>query len=186
MHRNDQGLVSDYLDGDEESLKLLISTHLPSVYNFTYGLCGNKQDAEDIAQETFLKVWKNLRKYKPEQGFKTWLFSIARNTTIDLMRKRKNFVFSDFEFEDGKNRVEYKLADENPLADELSIQKEDKKVLTEAMEKLSPAQKTTLIMYYTEELTFKEIGEVLEKPLDTVKSQHRRALIRLRQIIGKL
>src|SRR5581483_632357 len=174
----DQQLISNYLSGDEEALKELISRYLKPVYNFIYHLAGNKENAEDISQETFVKAWKNLKKYNPEQNFKTWLFTIARNTAIDWLRKKKSLVFSDFDSDD-KNVMESTLSDESPQALEEIILSEDKKHLLEGIEKLSPMYQSILTLRYNEEFTFKEIGEILGKPLHTVKSQHRRALIQL-------
>ena len=184
MTTSDQELVLDYINGDEQSLKNLIERYLSSIYNFVYHLCGNKQDAEDITQEVFVKVWKNIKKYKPEQNFKTWIFSVARNTAIDWLRKRKNLVFSDFETENGENVIENTISDDNHRTDELAILYENKKILYKAMEKLSPIHQSILIMRYNEEFTFKEIGEILDKPMDTVKSQHHRALLQLKKILG--
>lgn len=86
MDKDDNQLIIDYLAGNEASFTLLVKRHLKPVYNFAYRLCGDKVAAEDIAQETFLKIWKNIKKYKHSENFKPWLFKIARNTTIDWLR----------------------------------------------------------------------------------------------------
>lgn len=183
--RNDQEIITDYLNGDEESLKALVERYLRPVYNFSYRICNNTENAEDITAEVFVKIWKNLKKYRTEQSFKVWLFSIARNTTIDWLRKRKSLVFSDFDTQTGENLIENKLRDGEPLPDELLILEEDKKRLGELVAKLFPIYQTILTMRYTEEFTFKEISEILQKPINTVKSQHRRALIELRKLFGR-
>ncbi len=178
----DQELIQNYLGGDGASLETLVLRYFKSIYNFAYRLCGNAQDADDITAETFVKIWKNLKKYKPEQSFKTWIFAIARNTTIDWLRKRKDVVFSDFESSEGSNVLIDTMKDSSPLADEIAIATEEKKVLSEKVAKLSPVYQTVLVMRYNEEFTFREIGEILNKPIDTVKSWHRRALIELRKM----
>ena len=183
MEKTDQELVLNYISGDEGSLKILIERYIRPIYNFVYHLSRNVNDAEDITQETFVKVWKNLKKYNPKQSFKTWIFSIAKNTSIDWLRKKRNLVFSDFDTEDGNNYIENTTRDENALQDELAIIAEDKKFLSEALKKLSLIYQSILVLRYSEELTFKEIGDILGKSLDTVKSQHRRALIQLKKTL---
>ena len=185
MNRTDSQLVTDYLDGDEYALKELIEMYSALTYNFVYHL-GGKEDSEDIVQEVFVKVWKNLKKYNTEQNFKTWLFSIANNTTIDWMRKKKNVVFSKFDNEDGNNLFEETLIDTEPLADELVAIAQDKKIIENILEELSPEYRSILLLHYVDNFTFKEIGEILNKPLNTVKSRHHRALNQLRKFLEKI
>lgn len=184
IDRDDKQIINDYLEGDEESLRILIDKYLRPVYNFTYHICNNTEDAEDITAEVFIKIWKNLKKYKPEQNFKVWLFAIVKNTTLDWLRKRKSLVFSDFETQDGENFIENMTPDSAPLQDELAVLKEDKIILSEKISRLSPIYQSILVLRYTEELSFKEIGEVLQKSINTVKSQHRRALMELRKLFN--
>jgi RNA polymerase sigma factor (sigma-70 family) len=183
--QSDGDLIKSYLNGEENSLTLLINRHLKAVYNFVYRLTYNKENAEDITGETFFKVWKNLKKFRQSENFKTWIFTIARNSTIDLLRKKKEYVFSDFEGQDGGNYIADTLTDPEPLADVLVEQLEKTKEIEELLSKISPVHREVLILRYNEELTFEEIGKVLKKPLDTVKSQHRRALISLRKLINE-
>jgi RNA polymerase sigma-70 factor (ECF subfamily) len=110
MDLDDKQLIKNYLYGDEESLSILIDRHLKPVFNFVYRLCGSKIEAEDITQDTFLKVWKKIKKYNGQNSFKTWLYIIARNTTIDYLRKKKDLKFSDFDTEEG-NYIEDTLVD---------------------------------------------------------------------------
>jgi len=143
----------------------------------------NKQAAEDITQETFIKVWKKIKKYNPDKNFKTWLFTIARNTAIDWLRKKRNLVFSNFENNEGENYLENELVDPNPLPDKILTQTEDQEFVEKLLQQLAPIYREVLILRYNNDLTFEEIAEILDKPLDTVKSQHRRALIILRKLI---
>lgn len=185
MDKTDAKLIAEYLSGDGSAFKQLVERHLKHVYNFLYRLTGNAQDADDITQEVFLKVWKNLRKYKSDHSFKSWLFRIARNAAYDLLRKKKNMVFSDFENQDGENPLLDNITDLNPLPDELVAQAEKKDFVGSILQQLSPKYREVLLLHYNEHLTFEEIGQVLDKPIDTVKSQHRRALIVLRSIFNK-
>lgn len=184
MERNEQQLIADYLGGDNNAVAILIDRHLKAVFNFARRLSGNGEDAEDIAQETFLKVWRNLKKYRLGENFKAWLFTITRNTAIDLMRKRKSLAFSVFENDEGENALTESLTDIEPLPDEIFAKAEEKGLLENALIGLSPASRETLLLYYGENLTFDEIGKILGKSINTVKSRHRRALIELRKLLS--
>ena len=181
MQRNDQQLIADYLNGDDGAITILIDRHLKTVFNFTYRLIGKQEEAENIAQETFLKMWRNLKKYRQGENFKTWLFTIARNTAIDWLRKKKSIAFSNFENEKDENAFAESLTDPEPLPDEIFARAEEKTLLDNALKKLSISEREVLLLHYSEHLTFDEIGKILEKSLNTVKSRHRRALIELRQ-----
>lgn len=183
MQRNDRQIIIDYLSGDQVAITILVDRYLKSVFNFSYRLVGNHQNAEDITQETFLKMWRNLKKYRRDENFKTWLFTIARNTSIDLLRKNKSFVFTTFENEDGENPFAENLTDTEPLPDEIFAKAEEKKMLEENLTKLTPIHREVLLLHYTEHFTFDEIGKILGKSLNTAKSRHRRALAELRKLL---
>lgn len=183
MEKSDKYLVLDYLNGDETALNIIIKRHLKLVYNFAYRLTGNAQNSEDISQETFIKIWKNIKRCDPKQEFKTWLLAIAKNTSIDWLRKRKDFVFSDFETAEGKNLITDFLADQAPLSDKMAIQAEDKKFIGGLLNRLSLEDREIISLRYNNSLTFEKIGQILSRPLNTVKSRHRRALIFLRNLI---
>lgn len=174
--------IAEYIDGKEDSLNLVIERHLKDTYNFICHLIGNSRNAEDITQETFVKVWKNIKKYKPNQSFKTWLFAIARNTAIDWLRKKKETVFSEFETESG-NILEDSLIEPALLPDELIAKAEDKKLIEKLLKKIPFNYRTVVLLKYNEQFTFEEIGQVLGKPLNTVKGQYRRALIEIRGLL---
>lgn len=151
----------------------LLREHLKSVYNFCFRLVGNKADAADLAQEIFIKVWKNLSKFDPEKNFKTWLFTIARNTVIDYWRKKKELILPE----------NFELADDKPLADELFLQRETEERITTALDRLPPVYKEVVVLHALQELTFEEVSQILGRPLNTVKSQYRRALHQMKQFL---
>jgi len=183
MERTDTQLIQDYISGDAPALDLLISRHIRNLYSYIYRFCGDSEATDDIVQEAFVKAWKNLGKFRTGSRFDVWLFSIARNTAIDYLRRRKNHAISKFENEDGGNIVLDNLADPGPLADEIISRVQNKQILDELIAKLSPAYREVLILRYNDHFTFSEISGVLNRPLNTVKSQHRRALLALKQLI---
>lgn len=175
--------MAEYLKGNESSFANLVRKYLRPVYNFVYRYVGNAQEAEDVVQVTFVKVWKNIKKFDRKRSFKTWVFNIAKNTAIDFLRKKKTIPFSDFEDASGQNILEDTLSDPAPLPSDLFAQKDLSQRLTVAMEKLSPKYRVILSLHYIDQLTFQEISETLDEPMNTVKSRYRRAAEMLRQYL---
>ncbi len=183
MEKTDQQIITEYLAGTEKAFPELLQKYLKPVYNFIQRLTGDRAMGDDIAQETFVKVWKNIRKYNPDYSFKTWLYTIAHRTTLDWLKKRKNPAFSDFEDENGENTFTESLADDLPLPDQLFTQKENVTMLEKAFEQITPTYREILTLHYHEELSFIEISEIIDRPLETVRSQHRRGLLALQKIL---
>ena len=176
---SDQQLIKNYLKGDEKSLEILIKHYLKPIYYFSYRNVNNQQEAEDITQETFVKAWRNLKK------FKTWIFTIAKNTAIDFLRKKKNIAFTDLENKDHENNFIESLADPSPLPLEIFERKQLSQTVARAIKKLSPLARITILLRYNEHFTFQEITQILNKPINTVKSWHYRAILRLKKILTK-
>ncbi|MDB5204187.1 MAG: putative Sigma-70 family, polymerase ECF-type sigma factor [Candidatus Taylorbacteria bacterium] len=183
MELTDQEIIESYIEGNKESLNILVNKYLSHIYNFVKRLYNNESDATDITQEVFIKVWKNIRKYNPNQNFKTWLFTIARNTTVDWMRKKKVYTFSDLESPDDDESFGDKLIDSEPLPEAIFTQKELKTNLEKLLIVLHPDQKTVILLHISEDMTFDEISKVLKKPLNTIKSHYRRGIEKLRKNI---
>ena len=183
MEVSDKELIERHLIGDGNAFAILVDRYLPQIYNFTYRLTGNKEEAEDISQETFIKTWKHLESFQTEENFKTWIYKIARNTAIDHLRKKKSIQFTDMENSEGENPLIERTADILPLPDELYRRAEEKELLEKLLDELPVIYKEVLVLYYNEELNFREIAEIQGKPIDTVKSQHRRATMLLRKSI---
>ena len=187
MDTSDEDLIRDYLAGDESAFAELTRRHLGGVYSFVARFVGNAEEADDITQETFLKAWKNLKKYNQSSSkFKTWLFRIARNSAIDFLRKKKHVPFSQFDTEGGVNVLTETVADAEDLPDTLLMKLEDAKELHAVLEQLPPKAREILLLYYTNEFTFEEIGTLLGEPANTVRSRHRRALQALRKILHQI
>lgn len=181
MDKSDENLVKEYLEGEENSLKVLIDRYTPHIYNFSVRFAP-LDNTNDIVQEVFIKVWKNIKSFNIKKAsFKTWIFTIARNTITDYLRKRKMVVFSSLDKEE-ENFAD-NIEDDVILPDEALIKLEDKEFLNNLLDKIPVHYKEVLILYYQEEMTFNEIGNLLKKPLNTVKSYHRRALLLLRGMV---
>ena len=173
----DEQLVANYLKGDEKSLEILIHRYLKPIYSFVYRYVGNGEEAEDITQEVFVKMWRNLKRFNRNKKFKTWIFQIAKNTSFDFLRKKKKISILSLE-------KYFYLADLNPLPNEISEKESLKEKIQEAIEKLSSETRQILSLYYKEGLTFREITETLGEPLNTIKSRHQRAISKLKKLIS--
>lgn len=184
MKPTDEELVAAAATGEEEAFNELVSRHLRDVYSFALRLVGHKEEAEDISQETFVKVWKNIKKYDSRSSkFKTWLMRIARNTCVDHLRKQKSVPFSQFESDEGENALIEGLTDEAPLQDELVALSQDAEMLERALGELAPRSREILLLRYQDGLSFAEAAVVIGASQNTIKSRHRRALHQLRDIL---
>jgi RNA polymerase sigma-70 factor, ECF subfamily len=178
MEFNDKEIIQKYLAGDEKSLEFLIQKYLKPIYGFVYKNVGDTATAEDVTQEVFVKVWKNLKKFDPKKEFKPWLFQIAKNASIDYLRKKKTIPFSKFENKQGQNVLTETMADSSPDLLELL---NNKKALAEVMESLSPEDKKLINLRHNEGLGFKEIADILQESINTTKSRYRRTILKLRK-----
>jgi RNA polymerase sigma-70 factor (ECF subfamily) len=185
MDKNNEQLMEKYLDGDENALPILIKNNLDLVYNFVRRMVKNNHDAEDIVQETFVKLWKKSGTYKRGGRFSPWLLSIARNTALDFLKKKKDFVFSQFESDDGHNFLEASLSDPEPLPDEVFSRAGLREQMEASLSQIALEQREVIVLRHTSNMTFEEIGDVVGRPLNTVKSQYRRGLEVLREILVK-
>ena len=182
MYKPDQELVLSYLNGDPESLDILIKRHMRPVYGLAMRFVGNRPDAEDITQEVFVRVWRNLRKFDADKSFRAWVLSITRNACIDFLRKIKEIPFVEFENEEGINKLAENIIDLSLLPPEEFERKNLNSLLRRAISGLSAKYRAVLSLR-AEELTFREISQKLGEPLHTVKSRYRRALLMLKNIL---
>jgi RNA polymerase sigma-70 factor, ECF subfamily len=182
---SDEEIIALYKNGDQEAFKGLISRYASSLYNFTARLT-DRNNASDVVQETFIKIWKNLHKFDSSKAsFKTWIFTIAKNTATDFLRKKKSLSFSDIEkqIDENDNSFLENIPDKELIPDEALQKLQDSILLNKVLDKLPIHYKAILMLHYQEDMTFDEIGKVLGKPLNTVKSSHRRAIASLRKMI---
>jgi len=186
MDQDDAEIIKKYFKGDEKSLEILITRYLKPVYGFVFRYVGNGDEAEDITQTVFIKAWRNLKKFDKTKSFKTWIFSVAKNTCIDYLRKKKAIPLSSFENERGDNPIVNKMKDMGPLPNEVFEQKNFSKVVLLALENLSGQYQTILYLRYKNNLKFKEIAETLGESINTIKSRHRRAVLELKSKLSDI
>ena len=179
---DDAQLVHNYINGCEKSLETLVNKHKFKLYNFIYSKVLNKDNAEDLFQETFIKVIKTLKRgvYNEEGKFLPWVMRIAHNLVIDFFRKNKRFPSFD------KNEaydIFQLIKDENPSIEKLMIDKQILNDLKKIIIKLPEDQKEVLDMRLYKEMSFKEISEVTGVSINTALGRMRYAIINLRKLI---
>jgi RNA polymerase sigma-70 factor (ECF subfamily) len=177
----DEQLVMEYLaNKDEQSLGELVNRYLHLIFGFVKKYTGNEGDASDITQEVFIKVWKNIKSFDQSRSFRTWIFTIAKRTAIDELRKKKALPFyalgEEFDFSET-------LVDESPSSLDKILSKQQSEELAVALGKLPANYRSVIKLYNYDSLNFREIASKLEEPLNTVKSRYRRGLILLKDII---
>lgn len=177
----DEILAKQIQDGDDNAYQELTRKYLGPIYNFLLRLTRNPQNAQDLTQETFIKTWRHIKKFDPEQNLKTWIFTIARRTAFDFFKKKRTYVFSDFEDESGTNIILETLEDTNPLPLAHAELEELRKNFSEKLASIPTHYREVLLLRYMEDLPFNEIASITGKPENTVKSLHRRGLARLRE-----
>ncbi|MFA6428717.1 MAG: RNA polymerase sigma factor [Candidatus Buchananbacteria bacterium] len=177
----DNELIRQYLAGDEASFDLLVQNNLRSVFNFVYRYLGNRLDAEDVTQEVFLRVWRNLKRFSLDKKFKTWVLTIAKNAALDFLKKKKLPLATFLDDTGQEISAAELLVDPKPLPDQIMDQAERQQQLEALMKFLKPIQRAVLVLHYQEGLTFQEIAELYAQPLNTVKSYHYRALVVIRE-----
>ena len=183
---DDEDLIRRYRAGDNAAFERLVANHLEAVYSFVARYVGNSNEAEDIVQDVFIKVWKHLGRFDTQRNFRTWIFTIAKNTALDWLKKKKVITFSELTGDDDTGPTfEETLADlDEPTPLELFDQTLDQKALSAALAALPADYRAVVILRLDSQLTFREIAETLNKPLNTVKSHYRRAVSILAERLG--
>lgn len=158
---------------DMKAWEMLVSENEKMVYHIAYRMMQNEEEAKDISQEIFLKVYRNLQKFDEKSAFSTWLYRIAVNTCIDALRKKKGKdVIS---LEEHRQQHNDTVADSGETPEEHYLQKEKQRQVMETIQRLSPEHKAMILMRDMENMTYGEIAECLSLSLGTVKSRIVRA-----------
>jgi len=161
---DDRQLVETIRGGDPDAFEVLVRRKTSKVYSLCYRIIGNSEDAKDISQLVFIKLWENLEKYDPQYAFDTWLYRMVTNVAIDFMRNkqsRENAVNSNL-----------RLVKTSTDADQGTIvqRKEVESVFNTVAQVLSPKQKTIFVMNQMEDLSSSEIAKVLGCRESTVRN----------------
>lgn len=164
------------LDGDQDAFTDLVLDYQRSVYNLTFRMLGDSVEAEDAAQEAFLRAYRNLDRYDMTRSFKTWVLSIASNFCIDIIRKRRLSLLSLDDLLPG----EVMSAIEHQSIEELMVDGERDRTVQEMMALLKADERAIIILRYWNDLSYEEIADALGINVGVVKSR----LFRARQALA--
>ncbi len=178
-------LIKRAKNNDLSAFEELIKMHEKTVYNIALKVMGNQHDASDAAQEAFIKMFKNIKKFRGDSKFSTWVYRIAHNVALDMLRKNsKKTVSIDENYEDGENPI-LNIADPSPSPEQSVIDKEKMQILKNAIDSLPTVSKTAIMLRDINGLSYEEIAKIQNCSLGTVKSRINRARIQLKEIIMK-
>jgi len=182
----DPELVKGCLAGDHGAWEAIVRQYHQRIYNLSYRYTGRFDEAEDLTQEIFLKVYRTLKTYRPESGtLVTWMIRVGRNHIIDHYRKFKTERSQTDSLE-----LEYEKAEENPDRFTSPAEALEKRELSErvhhALLRLSVELREAVILRDLEEFTYEEIAEVLKVPIGTVKSRINRGRAELARLLRAL
>lgn len=165
----DINLINAIIDGDKNLFELITNEYFDIILYHIKCIVKNDEVAQDLTNDVFVKVYKNLNLYKPTHKFSTWVYKIATNTAIDYLRKDK--LYHDFQ---RQTEAHEQVADEsNP---ELEMQrKQNYATLNDAIDKLKPSYRTIIKMRYYDELSYEDIAQKLNVPIGTIKASLHRA-----------
>ena len=173
----EQELISRSQKGDLDAFEELVARYERQVYTIAYRYMGNPEDASDLAQETFIKVYKSIDKFRGDASFSTWIYRVTSNICKDELRKikRKYQTSLDQEIWLDEGSVTKQVMDTNPTPEEAYEQKELKKYLQDLIAGLSPEYRMVVVLRDIKGYSYEEIAEITETSLGTVKTRLNRA-----------
>ena len=167
--------------GDQKSFGILVDRYQEKLLRYGRRFLSAREDIEDIVQDVFVSAYQNLKGFDAAQRFSPWIYRIAHNAFVDTLRKktRSPFIFMDFD-----TLVSYGVPDES--VERERDQKEIKSMIDRGLEQLPPKYREVMIFYYLEELSYKEIADILRVPMGTVSIRIKRAKEELRSVLRQV
>lgn len=182
MNESDDGLMVRVKRGDHQAFRILADRYRAKIFRFIYRMLHNEEVAEDLAQETFLRVFRRANTYKPGSNFSIWLYTIAKNLTFNRVRDEKRQPLG---LADSVDQKGWDTATKDHGADplEMSQRAEIKRLVDWGVAQLPPKFKAAVVLRDIEGFEYEQIAKILRCPLGTVKSRVNRGRLRLRELI---
>jgi RNA polymerase sigma-70 factor (ECF subfamily) len=175
-------LINRALNGDQRAYDALLKRYQHGIYNMIYQMVKNKEETEDLVQETFIKAFHSLDSYNDQYAFSTWLYKIAFNNCIDSIRKKKLRTLSiDKPISLREGEVHHQLPAQIPGPEGKFLFIERKKMIQQAIASLPERYRRVIILRHQEDRSYEEISEILNIPLGTVKAR----IFRAREMLKK-
>ncbi|WP_027621308.1 sigma-70 family RNA polymerase sigma factor [Acetivibrio clariflavus] len=182
---NEKDLVERAKSGELEAFEQLIIGCQKKVFNIAFRMVGNYDDANELAQEVFIKAFRSIKNFKGDSSFSTWIYRITANVCLDELRKRKNRTIvsldQDIELNDGD--VKRQMPDNAPTPDMEAESNEVKSIVNESIQQLPDDYKSMIILRDIQGFSYDEISKIVNCPEGTVKSRINRARQALKKIL---
>jgi len=179
---SDEELIFQFQKGNKHAYLELVNRYKDRLLNFIFGYVHSKESAEDIVQDTFLKLYTSADMYKEIAKFSTWIFTIAANlakTELRKLKRRKIFSITDMGFDD----KDYEIPSESNVPENSINSKYQMKYILKAIYKLDEPFKTALILRDIQELSYEEVSNIVDISIGTVKSRINRGRLKLQKIL---
>jgi len=174
---SDSVLVQKALTGDQEAFEALVSRYKKALFGLIYQYVGDYHEAHDVLQQVWLQLYLSLAMLRPKVQIKPWLFTVARNRSLDVLRRKRLPSLS--EVEGGNEEDEAAswdaIADTSPTPEELAERRDLQQFIQQAIQALPRKYHSVVLLYYGDQLNFSEIGQALNMPGSTVKTRLYRA-----------
>lgn len=180
--REDHELIKNALNGNQDCYTRLMKKYHDPVFSLVFKIIHDKEEIEDLVQETFIKAFSSLKSFNENYSFSTWIFKIASNNCIDYMRKKKLKTLSinvTIEQEEGESTIE--IPDTSYETDRHLIEEQRRKIIQDAINSLPEKYRVVIQMRHQEEKNYDEISEILNMPIGTVKAH----IFRAREMLNK-
>jgi RNA polymerase sigma-70 factor (ECF subfamily) len=186
--KTDDILIARCRSGDKTAFDRLIKLHAKGLYQYILFMTKSQSLADDIYQETWTRVYNHFEDYREQGQFKCWLFKIANNQCLNHLRLFKRIFIPLTEFINIENEsgIAIRIGDSDPMPDETLERKESIDLINESIKNLPIKQRQVFLLKMEGDLTFKEIAQMLNRPLNTVLTQMRTALVTIRKNLKEI
>ena len=175
------GAVGRAQSGDSEAFRLLVEQHSRAVFRLAFRMTGNEQDAEDVVQETFLRAYRQISRYEARSSFSTWLYRIASNYALDLIRMRQRHENRRERGGSEDHDILQSMPETGPGPDRILHSSQVKDHVNAALDELSAQERTAFVLRHFEGLSIAEIGQALGTGTNATKHSIFRAVQKLRK-----
>ena len=182
MEESDAALVTRAREGDQDAFRLLVERHSVRLFQLAFRMTSNEQDAEDLVQETFLRAYKQLSRFQSRAGLGTWLYRIAANCSLDLLRRQKRRGEQETVEFDSEEAFPAILSDA-PAPDQQVYHGEVRQKVESAMRELTPMERTAFVLRHFEGQSIEEIGSALGVGPGATKQSIFRAVQKMRRAL---
>lgn len=182
MPIDDKTLIEGALQGDQSAFKTLMERYRQAIFHIVLKIVRNKEAADDLVQETFMKAFSSLATYRSEYKFSTWLYRIGANSAIDHLRKQRIKTLSlDSPPENADGPMEIEIPDNSNSPEKRLVERERRMSINEAIDSLPEKYRVVIMYRHKDDKSYDEIAEVLAIPIGTVKAR----IFRARELLKK-